>query len=83
MSAGIAVSAYRWAVYVNSGTEEMKYREPPLLEAVEGRRLKLGDEHPHTLESWNNLIELYETSGKPNSGRAKQDKVCSCGRKRG
>ena len=43
----------------------MKYREPPLLEAVEGRRLKLGDEHPHTLESWKNLIELYETSDKP------------------
>ena len=43
----------------------MRYPEPLLLEAVEGRRLKLGDEHPHTLESWNNLIELYETSGKP------------------
>jgi hypothetical protein len=25
----------------------------------------LCDEHPHTLESWNNLIELYEVSGKP------------------
>jgi hypothetical protein len=35
------------------------------LEAVEDRRLKLGDGHPHTLESWKNLIELYEASGKP------------------
>ena len=43
----------------------MKYPEPLLLKAVEGRRLKLGDEHPHMLESWNNLIELYEASGKP------------------
>jgi len=36
-----------------------------LLEAVEGRRLKLGDTHPHTLESLNNLIALYEAWGKP------------------
>jgi len=35
-----------------------------LLKAVEGRRLKLGDEHPHTLESVNNLIELYEAWDK-------------------
>jgi hypothetical protein len=34
--------------------------EKLLLEAIEGRRLKLGDKHPHTLESWNNLIALYE-----------------------
>ncbi len=27
---------------------------------VHGRRLKLGDTHPHTLESWHNLIDLYE-----------------------
>ncbi len=26
-----------------------------LVEAVEGRRLKLGDEHPHTLNSWRTL----------------------------
>jgi len=35
------------------------------LEAVKGRRLKLGDTHPHTLESWHNLIELYEAWSKP------------------
>ena len=34
--------------------------EALLNEALKGRRLKLGDTHPHTLESWNNLIELYE-----------------------
>jgi hypothetical protein len=39
--------------------------EPLLLGAVEGRRLKLGDTHPHTLESWHNLIELYEAWNKP------------------
>ncbi len=33
--------------------------EQLLLEAIEGCRLKLGDTHPHTLESWHNLIELY------------------------
>jgi len=48
--------------------------EPLLLEAVEGRRLKLGDTHPHTLESVNNLIALYEAWNKPekaNEWRAK------------
>lgn len=35
-----------------------------LLEAVEGHRLKLGDTHLHTLESWRNLIELYEAWNK-------------------
>ena len=39
--------------------------EPLLLEALEGRRLKLGDTHQHTQESLNNLIELYEAWGKP------------------
>jgi hypothetical protein len=33
--------------------------EPLILEAIKGRRLKLSDEHPHTQELWNNLIELY------------------------
>ena len=39
--------------------------EPLLLAPVEGRRLKLGDTHPHTLESFNNLIKLYEAWSKP------------------
>jgi len=46
-----------------------------LLEAVEGRRLKLDDAHPNTLESCHALIDLYEAWGKPekaNEWRAKQ-----------
>jgi hypothetical protein len=39
--------------------------EPLLKGAYEGRRLRLGDTHPHTIESWNNLIELYEAWDKP------------------
>jgi hypothetical protein len=39
--------------------------ESLLLEALEGRRLKLGDTHPHTQQSLNNLIELYEAWKKP------------------
>jgi hypothetical protein len=35
------------------------------LKALEGRRLKLGDAHPHALESLNNLIDLYKTWNKP------------------
>ena len=45
-----------------------------LLEALEGRRLKLGDEHPDTIESLNNLIALYDAWNKPekaNQWRAK------------
>jgi len=46
--------------------EQAKYDEAEslLIEAVEGRRLKLGEKHPHTQESLNNLIELYEAWGK-------------------
>jgi len=42
--------------------EQARYEEAEklLLEAVKGRRLKLGDTHPHTKESMNNLIDLYE-----------------------
>ena len=47
--------------------EQGRYQETEslLLEAAEGRRLRLGDEHPRILESWNNLIELYEAWDKP------------------
>lgn len=43
--------------------------EPLLLEAVDGRRLKLGDTQPYTKESWNNLIELYEARSKPKKAK--------------
>jgi hypothetical protein len=47
--------------------EQERYEEAEslLLEAIEGRHLKLSDTHPHMLESWNNLIELYEAWNKP------------------
>ena len=48
--------------------------EPLFIQAFEGRRPKLGDAHPHTVESMNNLIALYEAWSKPekaNEWRAK------------
>ncbi|MHC4682625.1 MAG: hypothetical protein ACYTEK_28590, partial [Planctomycetota bacterium] len=38
---------------------------PLLIEGVKGRRLKLGDTHPHTIESIENIIDLYEAGNKP------------------
>ena len=43
--------------------------EPLLLEAVDGRVLNLGDIHPHTLQSLNNLIALDKAWKKPKSGK--------------
>jgi len=42
---------------------------------LEGRRRVLGDDHPHTLESWSNLIELYEAWGKPEKAKQWQAKL--------
>jgi hypothetical protein len=36
--------------------------------------LKLGGKHPHTLESINNLIELYEAWDKPEQAQQWQAK---------
>jgi hypothetical protein len=36
-----------------------------LIRVLEGQRLKLGDTHPHTIESLNSLIDLYEAWNKP------------------
>lgn len=41
--------------------------EALLVKAAESRRSKLGDDHPDTLDSLKNLIELYEVWGKPES----------------
>ena len=48
-------------------TKKKQYDEVELLliQALKGRRLKLGDTHPHTKESLNNLIVLYEAWNKP------------------
>ena len=55
--------------------EQARYEEaePLLLEALEGRRVKVGDTHPQTLESLKNLINLYEAWSKPE--QAEQWKV--------
>ena len=39
--------------------------EELFLEAFEGRHLKVVDNHPHTIESMRNLVELYEAWNKP------------------
>jgi tetratricopeptide (TPR) repeat protein len=39
--------------------------EKLLSEAIEGHLLRLSDTHPHTIESMNNLIALYEAWNKP------------------
>ena len=41
-----------------------------LLEALQAHRLMLGDTHPNTIESWNNLINLYRAWDK--SEKAKE-----------
>ena len=41
----------------------------------EGRRLKLGDTHQHTIESWNNLIDLYEAWNKPEKAEERRAKL--------
>jgi len=43
--------------------------EPLLLEAVEGHRIKIGDTHPHILESMKNLITLYKAWNKPEKAK--------------
>ncbi|MFC1634229.1 hypothetical protein ACFL5Z_05255 [Planctomycetota bacterium] len=40
-----------------------------LLEAPQARRLMLGDTHPNTMESWNNLINLYRAWNKPEKAK--------------
>ena len=39
--------------------------EPLLKESLEICIRRIGDDHPHTLKSWNNLVELYEAWNKP------------------
>ena len=49
-----------------------------LVQAVEGRRLKLGDTHPHTIESLNNLTNLYDawkSQKKPTGGEQSLHKL--------
>ena len=41
----------------------------------EGRRLKLGDTHPHTLDSLNSLIALYEAWNEPEEAEKWRSKL--------
>jgi hypothetical protein len=47
--------------------EQAHYNESEklLIEAIKSRHLKLGDQHLYTVESLNNLKDLYEASNKP------------------
>jgi tetratricopeptide (TPR) repeat protein len=59
---------YIWArVYYRQG----QYEEAELLflKMLEIRQRVLGEEHPDTLDSLNNLIELYEAWGKPEKAK--------------
>ena len=52
--------------------------EPLFIQALNGRCLKLGDTHPHTKESFNELIDLYEAWNKPekaNEWRPKLEQI--------
>ena len=46
-----------------------------MLRAVWGRSTTLGDYHPDTLESWKNLIDLYEAWGKPEKAEEWRSKL--------
>ena len=39
--------------------------EPVLLDAYSGRETKLDPEHPHTIEWLKQLVNLYESWGRP------------------
>jgi len=59
----------------NSRELVLKEAEPLLREAVEGRRLKLDDTHPHTIESLNKLIALYKAWNKPEEAEKWRSKM--------
>jgi len=66
------------ALFLCSGQLVYAKAKPLLFETVEGRRLKLGNTHPHTKESWNHLIALYEAWNKPEKAeewRAKLEQI--------
>ncbi|UCD49548.1 MAG: hypothetical protein JSW27_18695, partial [Phycisphaerales bacterium] len=45
--------------------DQQKGAAPPLLlEAFHGRETKLGPEHPHTIESVRELVDLYDSWNK-------------------
>jgi hypothetical protein len=57
--------------------------EPLLLEVFHGREDRLGPGHPHTVETVNQLISLYESLNKPDEAeewRAKLPAVDNAGK---
>ena len=46
-----------------------------LFQTLEGRRLKLGDTHPDTLQSWKSLINLYKAWNKSEEAEEWQEKL--------
>lgn len=57
--------------------EQARYDEAEKLfiEALEGRHQNLGDTHSSTIESMNNLIELYAAWNKPEKAEEWQAKL--------
>ena len=48
---------------------------PLLLEAFHGRKARLGPDHPHTLDSLRELVNLYESWPKPDEAAKWQAKL--------
>ena len=58
--------------------KEQAFHDEPeelLLGAVKGRRFKFGDTHPHTMESLNCLIDLYDAWNKPEEAKEWREKL--------
>ena len=55
--------------------QQKKKSDNTKLDSKQGRRLKLGDTHPHTQESVKTLIDLYEAWGKPGEAQKWRSKL--------
>ena len=49
--------------------------EKLFIEVLKGRQQELGDDHPETLESLKNLIDLYEAWNKPEKAKEWRSKM--------
>jgi len=79
VSVKIAVAQHLLRIFTYSSfySRQIVYAKakPLLFEALEGHRLKLGDTHPHTLDSLENLIDLYEAWNKPEKAEEWRSKL--------
>ena len=48
---------------------------PLLIKGVKGCHLKLGETHPHTIESIKSIIDLYEDWNKPEKAEEWREKL--------